>query len=389
MSSLIQLLDRPIAYNPALAKLRAGKVKSGPVAAVFLSQMLYWHNRMGGEWMYKTQADITSETALTRDEQETARKRLVSLGVLAEERRGVPATMHYRINVDRLEALLLEAATVPAKQDGQQKTRMGKRQNVETPQSGLVQPRKLDCGDAANKNVEPPQTSMGEPTEQACGDPANFHTGDYTENTQEITQENKNLSSRNSGESPDVSKSDFLAKHPEAVVYTPSGKSWGTQEDLDCAGWIFQRIQIINPTARQPNWTEWANEVRLMRQLDGRSHRDICELFKVVNRDSFWCQNVLSPRKLREKWDELTVKLLNKPTGNNRASGDTTLRDAAFKRFIGSALPLREPSALEQAARKAASMANVSKMSPEWAQKRWNSIWTEVEQRQGAAGEAA
>ncbi|WP_370559402.1 helix-turn-helix domain-containing protein [Edwardsiella tarda] len=70
-------------------------------------------------------------------------------------------------------------------------------------------------------------------------------------------------------------------------------------------------------------------------------------------------------------------------------AGDTTLRDAAFRRFIGSALPLREPSALEQAARKAASMANVSKMSPEWAQKRWNSIWTEVEQRQGAAGEAA
>lgn len=27
MSSLIQLLDRPIAYNPAFAKLKAGKVK--------------------------------------------------------------------------------------------------------------------------------------------------------------------------------------------------------------------------------------------------------------------------------------------------------------------------------------------------------------------------
>ncbi|AKR78424.2 MULTISPECIES: helix-turn-helix domain-containing protein [Edwardsiella] len=73
----------------------------------------------------------------------------------------------------------------------------------------------------------------------------------------------------------------------------------------------------------------------------------------------------------------------------SETAGDTTLRDAAFRRFIGSGLPLREPSALELAARKAASMANISKMSPEWAQKRWNSIWTEVEQRQGAAGEAA
>ncbi|HAO0321975.1 TPA: hypothetical protein IGZ64_001769 [Escherichia coli] len=190
MSALIQLLDRPIAYNPAFAKLRAGKVKAGPVAAVFLSQMVYWHNRMDGGWMYKTQADISSETALTRDEQETARKRLVTLGVLEEARRGVPATMHYRINAERLEALLLET-TKPLKKASHDKTRLRDFQNVETPQSGLVQSRKLDCGDTANKNVETPQTSMGQSPEQACGDPTNFHTGDYTENTQESTQDKK------------------------------------------------------------------------------------------------------------------------------------------------------------------------------------------------------
>ncbi|HBD7021794.1 TPA: conserved phage C-terminal domain-containing protein [Citrobacter koseri] len=189
MSTLIQLLDRPIAYNPAFAKLKAGKVKAGPVAAVFLSQLVYWHNRMDGGWMYKTQADISSETALTRDEQETARKRLVALGVLEEDRRGVPATMHYHINTERLEALLLETAK-PVKKVSQDKTRLRNLQNVETPQSGLVQSRKLDCGDAANKNAEVPQTSSGQSTEQACGDPTNFHTGDYTENTQETTQEN-------------------------------------------------------------------------------------------------------------------------------------------------------------------------------------------------------
>ncbi|MBW9589866.1 hypothetical protein FHB94_03565 [Citrobacter freundii] len=190
MSALIQLLDRPIAYNPAFAKLRAGKVKSGPVAAVFLSQLVYWHNRMDGGWMYKTQADISLETALTRDEQETARKRLVSLGVLEEDRRGVPATMHYRINTERLEALLLETGK-PVKKASQDKTRLRNIQNVEMPQSGLVQSSKLDCGDSANKNVETPQTSMGQPNEQACGDPTNFHTGDYTENTQESTQDKK------------------------------------------------------------------------------------------------------------------------------------------------------------------------------------------------------
>lgn len=191
MGTLIQLLDRPIAYNPAFAKLRVGKVKAGPVAAIFLSQMVYWHNRMDGGWMYKTQADITSETALTRDEQETARKRLIQLGVLEEDRRGVPATMHYRINPERLEALLLETTQSVKKAVPQNKTRLRNIQNVEMPQSGLVQSRKLDCGDSANKNVETPQTSMGQPNVQACGDPTNFHTGDYTENTQESTQDKK------------------------------------------------------------------------------------------------------------------------------------------------------------------------------------------------------
>lgn len=188
MSTIIQLLDRPIAYNPAFAKLKVGKVKAGPVAAVFLSQMVYWHNRMDGGWMYKTQANITSETALTRDEQETARKRLTALGVLEEELRGVPATMHYRINAERLEALLVET-TKPEKKVSQDKTRLRSIQNVETPQSGLVQSRKQECGNTANKNVEAPQTRMVEPHEQASGNPTNFHTGDYTENTQEITQE--------------------------------------------------------------------------------------------------------------------------------------------------------------------------------------------------------
>ncbi|WP_313353656.1 conserved phage C-terminal domain-containing protein [Kosakonia cowanii] len=191
MGNLIKLLDRPVAYQPAFAMLRAGKVKAGPVAAVFLSQLVYWHNRMDGAWIYKTQADITTETSLTRDEQETARKRLIAIGVLEEQLRGVPATMHYRVNSERLEALLLEYVGNPVKKETKQKTRMGNYQNVETPQTGMVQSRKQECGDTANKNVETPQKSMRQPNKQACGEATDFLTGDYTENTQESTQDKK------------------------------------------------------------------------------------------------------------------------------------------------------------------------------------------------------
>nr|WP_236115415.1 hypothetical protein [Citrobacter portucalensis] len=180
MGSLIQLLDRPIAYNPAFAKLKSGKVKSGPVAAVFLSQLVYWHNRMDGGWMYKTQADIASETALTRDEQETARKRLVQLGVLEEARRGVPTTMHYRINAERLEALLLETTQSAKKAVMPNKPRMRNLQNVETPQSGMVQPRKQECGITANKHGGFPRTSLRGSRNLSYRRLHREYSGDYT-----------------------------------------------------------------------------------------------------------------------------------------------------------------------------------------------------------------
>ncbi|MEN4658728.1 primosomal protein I [Pantoea agglomerans] len=321
MGVLTQLLDRPIAYNPAFARLRVGNVRTGPVAAVFLSQMVYWHNRMDGGWMYKTQADITSETALSRDEQETARKRLVAMGVLEEARRGVPATMHYRINVERLESLLVESVQAGGTVK-KEKTRVRGSQYVETPQSGLVQSSKQDCGKTTDKFVETPPTSTGEPLEQVSGNPAIFLTGDYTENTQEITQENKNPSCPETSPPDDLpvdNPDQFLARYPDAVVYSEKKRLWGSHEDLKCAEWIWGQITRLYEQAaeadgelarpKEPNWAAWANDVRLMCSQDQRTHRQICQLFKRVQSDPFWCRNILSPSKLRDKWDELVLRL--------------------------------------------------------------------------------
>ncbi|EGX6617201.1 GntR family transcriptional regulator [Salmonella enterica] len=99
----------------------------------------------------------------------------------------------------------------------------------------------------------------------------------------------------------------------------PAREKWGTPEDHRCAEWIFSRIKRLYEQAaesdgeitrpKDPNWTAWANEIRLMRTIDGRTHRQICDLFGRVQRDPFWCRNVLSPAKLREKWDDLVIRL--------------------------------------------------------------------------------
>jgi hypothetical protein len=78
-----------------------------------------------------------------------------------------------------------------------------------------------------------------------------------------------------------------------------------SKEDLDCANWLFAELQRRKPDVRKPNIEAWADDVRLMRERDKRTHRQICELFRWAQADSFWFVNIRCPGKLREKWDQL------------------------------------------------------------------------------------
>ena len=103
--------------------------------------------------------------------------------------------------------------------------------------------------------------------------------------------------------------------------------------DEKCARWLFGVVQKTAPKAREPNFNTWADDVRKMRERDDRTHKEICELFKWAHEDRFWCANILSPAKLREKWDQLSIlraKSLEpkKPAGNWWANDATRLAKA-------------------------------------------------------------
>lgn len=102
--NLIELLDRPIAFHRPFVELGLGI--SG---ALFLSQSLYWSRRTNASgYFYKTQEEWEAETGMSRREQETARKKLKSLGILEEKKQGVPCRVFYRINDEKLLTLLDE-----------------------------------------------------------------------------------------------------------------------------------------------------------------------------------------------------------------------------------------------------------------------------------------
>ncbi|MHA4372066.1 replication protein RepO, partial [Klebsiella pneumoniae] len=136
--NILPLLDRPIAFQRSFIRLDIGVT-----AALFLSQMIYWTNRSDDDgWVYKTQEEWEEETGLSRYEQEGARKKLRSIGVLQEKKKGVPARLFYKVDNDVLFQALV----------------------------------------AANKDAEKPHTGMRKTTKQVRGIPANFLTENTTEN---------------------------------------------------------------------------------------------------------------------------------------------------------------------------------------------------------------
>ena len=76
------------------------------------------------------------------------------------------------------------------------------------------------------------------------------------------------------------------------------------QDNVRCHAATFCSVAFC---FRKPNFAGWANDIRLMRERDGRNHRDMCVLFRWACQDNFWSGNVLSPAKLRDKWTQLEI----------------------------------------------------------------------------------
>ena len=106
--------DRVIAFNRAHVMI-AGSVSG----AVFLGQAVYWSKRsqLRDGWFFKTQAEWLDETGIKQEEQVAIRKRLKAVGVLEEQRHGLPARLWFRVRFSRLYQAMRPESSIPAIQD--------------------------------------------------------------------------------------------------------------------------------------------------------------------------------------------------------------------------------------------------------------------------------
>ncbi|PJZ20696.1 phage replisome organizer N-terminal domain-containing protein (plasmid) [Bacillus tropicus] len=94
--------------------------------------------------------------------------------------------------------------------------------------------------------------------------------------------------------------------------------------DTNGAKYLFEKIKGNNPKQKEPNFDSWANDFRLMREKDDRELQEIKDVIDWCQADPFWQGNILSPKKLREKFDQLTIQMNSKKGAKNNAESGTS-----------------------------------------------------------------
>jgi len=78
---------------------------------------------------------------------------------------------------------------------------------------------------------------------------------------------------------------------------------------FELAEYFYSQILKNNPHHKKPNLELWSNDIRLMMERDKRTEEQIRYLMNWVQQDDFEMVNVLSPRKLRKRFDQLVMKV--------------------------------------------------------------------------------
>jgi len=72
---------------------------------------------------------------------------------------------------------------------------------------------------------------------------------------------------------------------------------------------LLGKILSRNPNHKKPDLQTWAKDVDRMIRRDNRTPEDIRRIIEWCQQDSFWQNNILSTAKLREKYDQLSLKM--------------------------------------------------------------------------------
>ena len=105
-----------------------------------------------------------------------------------------------------------------------------------------------------------------------------------------------------------------------------------TLDDINCAKWFYNLLLSINPEHKKPNFEKWADDIRKIVNIDKRSYNQISDLMLWVSKNHFWRKHIIEPKKLRARWDQLTIDKNTATTNKNEKRTNSNLD--ALKDFL-------------------------------------------------------
>jgi hypothetical protein len=166
----------------------------------------------------------------------------------------------------------------------------------------------------------------------------NYETYNPLRNTDDNTYDNTKRNKLNKEESKDKeSKDNSQPADAGAVDPLPSVESFQLSEKLRLA------IQVRDPKARAcrlPDYTHWARDIDKIIRIDARRAEDVDAVIAWCQKDSFWGPNILSGRKLREKFDTLYGQMTR---GNDNGKRGADSKADSLTRGRPKYIPKQQP----------------------------------------------
>jgi hypothetical protein len=155
------LPNRTVGYSPDLAR-----IVGGATIGLFLSQLLFLSDKGANPegWVYKSEQEMGRETGLTKREQQTARRKLLALGVITIMRGGWKNTYHFKILWEKLYQVI----------------------------AGIQRPQTV-----STEKTEPAQTVPTEPVQNVSTTPAQWRQNVSTKWKQNVATHNRENNTEN------------------------------------------------------------------------------------------------------------------------------------------------------------------------------------------------
>lgn len=104
-------------------------------------------------------------------------------------------------------------------------------------------------------------------------------------------------------------------------------------ENSECSELLYECIKANSPTFKKPNIEKWNEHIDKLHRLDGQSYDTIKVVIRwCQTKGNFWVSNILSTKKLREKYQTLYLQMNNGKSNGFQKTEKTATSDSQHEK---------------------------------------------------------